>query len=1377
MQKQRNSLKLQPVHASKWPVMFMLAVMLMFNVSPYAAYAQTGTADGTYDFSGLGANNSGGTGFQKIADKFAVSNGMVASLPPQGTVETSFYTDNQQNENTSGSITLKAEGGSVNNNFTFKDLGISIFEGAAPGDNVLSNLQIVLKDTAGSTIATIGGNGTYTMEVGSNVRIYQLSELMGSSDSYSYPNVASMDITWTFASGIAPSNLNFDNITVTNISATTDASAPVITSQPADVTTTVDGTANLSVAATASGTLSYQWYSNTTNSTTGGTLISGATASSYSAPTSTAGTTYYYVVVTNTDNSVNGTNTASTTSQTAAVTVNAVTNASPPTITTQPVDQTVNVDDTANLSVTATASGTLSYQWYSNTTNSTIGGTLISGATSSSYSAPTSAAGTTYYYVVVTNTDNSVNGTQTASTTSQIATVTVNALTNASPPTITTEPDDQTVNTGEAANLSVTATASGTLSYQWYRNTTNSNTGGTLISSATSSTYTIPTDTAGSFYYYVVVTNTDNTVNGNPTAAATSRAAHVTVNTITNASPPAILSQPVSQNVYVNDSAILAVNATASGTLSYQWYRNTTSSNTGGTPVSGAANSSYAAPTASAGTTYYYVVITNTDSSVNGAQTATITSQPASVTVKAKTNAEAPNITSQPSNRTVNVGEPVELTVAATASGTLSYQWYSNTTNSTTGSTAISSATGATYNAPTDTVGTLYYYVVITNNDDTSTGNPTASVTSQIVSVTVNTLNNAKAPVITAEPVDQTTAVGSPVTLSVTAAASGVLSYQWYENTTGSLSDARAIPTATSSTYTAPAADAGTIYYYVVVTNTDDSMNGSKTASSNSRLASVTVTAPFTYKVTYSGNGSTSGTSPTDANIYRQGDTVTVAANTGNLALSRHSFNGWNTQPDGFGTTYQPGQTLKIADQNITLYAIWQKDKDDNNNSGGGGSGGGSGGGTTPSNPSTPDPSAPVSSGADILVNGKIERAGTVTESEIGGQSAATVTIDQQRLADRLAAEGNGAVVTIPVTSNADIIIGELNGQMVSNMEQQQATLEIVTNRATYTIPANQINIASISSQLGSSVNLQDIQVRIRIAVPDADTLAIVNQAASAQSFSLVAPPVNLDIQAVHNGQVVDVSRFNAYVERSVVLPQDIDPNRITTGIVVEADGTTRHVPTKVEQRDNRYHAVINSLTNSTYAVVWHPITFSDVTQPWAVNAVNNMGSRMVVEGFEDGSFKPQQDITRAQFAAIIVKGLGLKNDAGGKTFSDVKSSDWFSGAVQTAASYGLIQGYADGTFKPQDKITREQAMVILSQAMKLSGLQDKLGSVNAASALNNFKDKNSVASWAHQAAAYNLKAGLVQGRSQQMLAPKMHVTRAEVALMVQNLLQKSDLI
>ena len=124
-------------------------------------------------------------------------------------------------------------------------------------------------------------------------------------------------------------------------------------------------------------------------------------------------------------------------------------------------------------------------------------------------------------------------------------------LVNAAEPAIDTEPQGITVNIGSSATLSVSASSvdGGTLSYQWYSNTANSNSGGTLISGAEGATYSPPTDTAGTFYYYVVVTNTNNGVNGSKTATATSNAAEVTVNGI-----PAITGLPKDYTLLVGQS-------------------------------------------------------------------------------------------------------------------------------------------------------------------------------------------------------------------------------------------------------------------------------------------------------------------------------------------------------------------------------------------------------------------------------------------------------------------------------------------------------------------------------------------------------------------------------------------------------------------------------------------------------------------------------------------------------------------------------------------------------------------------------------------------------------------------------------------------------
>ncbi len=107
---------------------------------------------------------------------------------------------------------------------------------------------------------------------------------------------------------------------------------------------------------------------------------------------------------------------------------------------------------------------------------------------------------------------------------------------------------------------------------------------------------------------------------------------------------------------------------------------------------------------------------------------------------EAAVDAEAPQITGQPQSITVSEGGSADLTVTANVSqGTLSYQWYKNTEDNNTNGTLISGASSAAYSAPTDTIGTLYYYCAVTNTDNTATGKQTAETTTQTCNVTVQT--------------------------------------------------------------------------------------------------------------------------------------------------------------------------------------------------------------------------------------------------------------------------------------------------------------------------------------------------------------------------------------------------------------------------------------------------------------------------------------------------------------------------------------------------------------------------------------------------------------------------------------------------------------
>ncbi|WP_143191889.1 DUF4073 domain-containing protein, partial [Paenibacillus sp. P46E] len=411
-----------------------------------------------------------------------------------------------------------------------------------------------------------------------------------------------------------------------------------------------------------------------------------------------------------------------------------------------------------------------------------------------------------------------------------------------------------------------------------------------------------------------------------------------------------------------------------------------------------------------------------------------------------------------------------------------------------------------------------------------------------------------------------------------------------------------------------------------------------------------------------------------------------------------------------------------------------------------------------------------------VLVNGKQENAGTATTTTTGTIKTTIITVDPSKLQAKLDTEGNGAVVTIPVSLDSNIFVGELNGQMIKNMENVSSTLVLQTNNASYILPAKEINIGAMAQQFGTGVKLEDIKLKITIGETSTTMSQVITGAASRGGFTLIAPSLDFTITGTYSNSTVEISRFNAYVKRTVALPAGIDPKRITTGIVVDPDGTVRHVPTKIILKDGKYYAEINSLTNSSYSVVWHPMTFADVENHWAKDAVNDMGSRMIVNGVNETTFNPNSDITRAEFAAIIVRGLGLKLGEGKTAFADVSADAWYAGAVETASEFGLITGFEDGSFRPDAKITREQAMNIIAKAMKPTGLAERTGAADAASVLASFKDAGSVGDWAKDSLALAFKAGLISGRSGNKLEAKSNVTRAEVAVLIQRLLQKSDL-
>jgi hypothetical protein len=431
---------------------------------------------------------------------------------------------------------------------------------------------------------------------------------------------------------------------------------------------------------------------------------------------------------------------------------------------------------------------------------------------------------------------------------------------------------------------------------------------------------------------------------------------------------------------------------------------------------------------------------------------------------------------------------------------------------------------------------------------------------------------------------------------------------------------------------------------------------------------------------------------------------------------------------------------------------------------------------TTPTRPKGKNTDKP-NPAVTIYVNGEEQSAGALTTTTTGGRTVSTVKVIDEKVEQLLDEKGDNTVVIIPINTRSDVAEGVLNGQTVKNMEDKEAVLVVQTDSSTYTLPASEIDIDAISRQLGEDVTLSDITVTVSISEPSDEMTTVIENAAEGGRFTLVVPAVEYTISCEYDGRTIEVDSFNAYVERLIAIPDGVDPNKITTGIVVDPDGTVHHVPTQIVEIDDVYYAKINSLTNSSYSVIWNPIEFTDVEGHWAKASVNNMGSRMVVNGVGSNNYEPDRYITRAEFAAIVVRALGLEPGKGASEFDDVNESDWFCGYVKTASAYGLINGYGSGLFGPNDKITREQAITIVARAMKITGLETSLDAEGVESLLAGITDGTSASAYAQEGIAACISAGVVNGRPDNRIAPQDNITRAEVAVIVERLLQNSELI
>ncbi len=1085
--------------------------------------------------------------------------------------------------------------------------------------------------------------------------------------------------------------------------------------------------------------------------------------------------------------------------------------ATAPTITTQPssLNLTYGYTDGNTLTVAADSidGHTLSYQWYSNTANSTTGGTAISDATSLSYTVPTGGSvGTTYYYCVVTatRTDNS----EAASTTSSVATMTVGRADISPAVTMSNYTYGGTVSTPSITGN----TGNGTVTY--YYNTTNSNSGGTAWSGVTATSLD-----AGTYYLYATVAETDNY------NAATTDAVSFAVGagTWTNTTASGTAMQGANGTVDLT-SCLAAGGSFGSPT--------TSDGIIDGTPTMSDSTLSFKFTSAAAENATATITVPVTGATNYANYSITVT-----VTVTSKT---AQNISFADAALTKIYGDTAFTNALSGAQTTVTY--------SVTAGTDVASVDASTGEVTILKAGTATIAANAAASDTYLSASASYSLTVDPKSVTIPTAvtglkwtGSVQTGVAAGTGYTVTNGTGTDVDVyTATAALSSTTNYKWSDNSTENRSiewridkaDGPAAPTGLSGV--APTTDGGSdgkitgvgteMEYssdgaaYIACTGAEVTglsagsyyVRVAQTATHEAGTAASVVVPAYgvtIYTITFDPNGGsvtpTSGTTGTDGKLA----SIPTPARAGSW-----SFGGWFTAASG-GTRVTTA-TVFAADS--TIYAHWaytggsSGDSDDSDS------------GYTPSTttaPSTnttenPDGSTTTAttqtttrknsdgsttettsekSSTTAADGSKIETSGTTattTKTGKDGSTTATTTVTEtatskdadgkttgsvetrteatetvgkggdgtvERKTTETVRDASGKVTETTVTESKGTVETKADGTKTTMTTSTAVTTDATTGEQTTAVTTEKTVEQKDGSQ-GSTV--KDTDGNTVSAEAKVSEQAVANAASNDESITL---PV--EVKATND--IADAAPVEITLpENAKSVTVEVPVENLTSGtvaVIVKTDGTEEIVRTSTTS-DNGVMVTLDG--SATIKIVDNTKTFIDITgDEWHADDVAWAASRELMNGVGGGKFDPNGDTTQGMMEQI------LYNIDGNELVAPAEGEKWWTVADNWATGESVTAGLSDA-HDPSAPATREQDVLMMYNYAKSKGYN-----TTARDDLSRFSDADSVSSEARDAMSWAVAVGIIAGvknaNGSVTLNAQGVATRAQISAITQRFCEK----
>ncbi|GIQ71263.1 S-layer homology domain-containing protein [Xylanibacillus composti] len=338
------------------------------------------------------------------------------------------------------------------------------------------------------------------------------------------------------------------------------------------------------------------------------------------------------------------------------------------------------------------------------------------------------------------------------------------------------------------------------------------------------------------------------------------------------------------------------------------------------------------------------------------------------------------------------------------------------------------------------------------------------------------------------------------------------------------------------------------------------------------------------------------------------------------------------------------------------------------------------------------------------------------------------------------------------------------------------ATITIEGDGVTYTLPLAVFDFDQLADSLG--VDVVDMKIKVemkKVAGSIADAVAAAVEAAGAKA---VADTIEFKVSAEGNGNSVAVNSFgNTYVSRTISLNESVDAKKATGVVFNPSTNKLSFVPSTFSVVDGNSIATLKRNSNSIYTVITLDNSFSDVpANHYAADDITLLANKLIVSGVSDSQFEPNRSITRAEFAALVVRSLGLPTGAGSAAFMDISANAWYAPEVAAAVNAGIIYGYEDNTFRPNNAISREELAAMVVRALAYAGKSVELTAAQEAQALAPFQDASELA-WSRDEVAVAVREGIVYGMSETSIDAKSTANRAQAAAMLKRYLDNVGFI